>query len=371
MSKLAQSAEPIDVPILPGPSERWVFKERFFLMGLALAALGGMLGLGRPELAMWIGFFFAAYAAIANDSIQTIGTFIASNRHRPWWHQWLFIGGIFLATVAYSWTTYSGDVSYQRLAAKGFETAPTTFHYLQIIAPLFLILLTRLKMPVSTTFLLLSSFAASSTSIVKVMSKSFLGYGLAFGIAILIWFGMSRLFERWFTGKAAPQWRIFQWLTTGVLWSVWIMQDAANIAVYLPRQLSPLQFATFAGTIFIALGILFKMGGERVQEIVDEKSHVVDVRAATIIDLIYAIILFYFKMYSKIPMSTTWVFLGLLGGREVAMALRGTSNYGVWAAVKIMGRDTGAALIGLLLSLLIAMAVNDTIRVGILSSLGL
>ena len=56
---------------------------------------------------------------------------------------------------------------------------------------------------------------------------------------------------------------------------------------------------------------------------------------------------------------------------ELAMALKGTLNYGVWYAVKIMCRDTEPALIGLVLSLLIAMAVNDTIRVGILSALGL
>ena len=31
---------------------------------------------------MWVGFVFAAYAAIANDSIQTIGTFIASNQDK-------------------------------------------------------------------------------------------------------------------------------------------------------------------------------------------------------------------------------------------------------------------------------------------------
>jgi hypothetical protein len=28
---------------------------------------------------MWLGFMFAGYAAVANDSIQTLGTFIVSN----------------------------------------------------------------------------------------------------------------------------------------------------------------------------------------------------------------------------------------------------------------------------------------------------
>ena len=52
----------------------------------------------RP-VGMWVGFGLAAYAAIANDSIQTIGTFIASNLRRRWWYLWIFMGLIFVATV--------------------------------------------------------------------------------------------------------------------------------------------------------------------------------------------------------------------------------------------------------------------------------
>ena len=148
------------------------------------------------------------------------------------------------------------------------------------------------------------------------------------------------------------------------------MQDAANIAVYLPRQLSFTEFLGFSLPVFFGLGIMFKMGGERIQQIVDEKSQVVDVRAATIIDFIYAIILFYFKMHSKIPMSTTWVFLGLIGGRELAMNLRKSGDRTVKSAALMMARDTGAAILGLLISLMIAMACNDAMYEGVMSSLG-
>ena len=49
------------------------------------------------------GVFIAAYAAIANNSIQTIGTFIASNQDKKWWMLWIFIAGIFCITMTYSW----------------------------------------------------------------------------------------------------------------------------------------------------------------------------------------------------------------------------------------------------------------------------
>ena len=34
-------------------------------------------------------------------------------------------------------------------------------------------------------------------------------------------------------------WRNSVWVTSGWLWWVWLSHDVANIAVYLPRQLSP------------------------------------------------------------------------------------------------------------------------------------
>lgn len=346
-------------------------RERAFLIFIGVAFFVTGATYDTPGIARWVGFFLAGYAAVANDSIQTIGTFIASNKQQKWWVLWLFIGGIFVATVSYSWVMYSGDVTYERLASKGFETAPESFSYLQVAAPVFLIILTRLKMPVSTTLLLLSSFATKGSGIGKVLMKSFMGYGLAFVIAIVVWLLLSKQFEKWFTGKAHPAWRVLQWLSTGTLWSVWIQQDAANIAVYLPRQMSFVEFAVFAGFIFLGLGVLFRQGGEKIQEIVDEKSDVFDVRAATIIDFIYAIILFYFKLHSKVPMSTTWVFLGLLGGRELAMSLRRVGKRTWLDALKMMGRDAGLAIIGLIVSLVLASLTNPVVRQALLGSLGL
>lgn len=346
-------------------------QERAFLVFVSVAFLVSGATAGMPEIARWVGFLLAGYAAVANDSIQTIGTFIASNKDQKWWKLWLFIGGIFLATVVWSWVQYDGDVTYQRLAAKGFETAPTEFSFLTVAAPVFLIILTRLKMPVSTTLLLLSSFATKGSGIGQVLSKSFLGYGLAFVIAMVVWLSLSKAFDRWFTGEAHAGWRVAQWLASGLLWSVWIQQDAANIAVYLPRQLSLIELAAFSGVIFVGLGILFRMGGERIQEIVEEKSDVFDLRAATIIALVYAVILFYFKVHSKVPMSTTWVFLGLLGGRELAMTLRGSGDRSVGAAAKMMLRDAALAATGLIVSLILACVVNEVVRDALLESVGL
>ena len=158
------------------PINLWVQKdERSFLTFIIIALLLAMFSVPNPNIAMWVGFLFAAYAAVANDSIQTLGTFIASNQDKKWWVLWIFIGSIFLLTVGYSWVFYNGDVSHGRLLSKGFEIAPKKFHFLQIAAPIFLLILTRLRMPVSTTFILLTSFASAPAAIGKVLAKSMSG----------------------------------------------------------------------------------------------------------------------------------------------------------------------------------------------------
>lgn len=320
-----------------------------------------------PTIAKWFGFLIAGYAAVANDSIQTIGTFISSNRSRPWWLLWLFIGGIFVGTITYSWLYYGGDVSYGRLSAKGFDIAPTSFSFLQIAAPIILLIVTRLKMPVSTTFLLLTVFSSSAKSVGSVLTKSLTGYFLAFVISFAVWFLISKIVQQLLTNPAHPSWRVAQWLTTGLLWSVWLMQDAANIAVFLPRQLTGVELIAFIVPITIALGIMLKKGGAKIQEIVDKKTTTYDVRSATIIDFVYAIILFYFKLHSKIPMSTTWVFLGLLSGREIALSIRRASKHSIQSAILIGAKETGLALIGLGISFIVATLCNPAMRDSLLS----
>ncbi len=344
-----------------------VLPNRVFIGLLIAGFVGSALIYQNFQVAAWVGFLFAAYAAVANDSIQTIGTFIASNRKTKWYWLWLFIGSIFVVTVFYSWYYNDGDVAYGRLdptfdengtMTKGYPL-PKTFAYLQVVAPLVLVLLTRLRMPVSTTFLLLTSFALNVKTINIVLLKSLSGYVVAFACALLVWGAIGSWMNRVFIGEPHPGWRVAQWITSGILWSVWVQQDAANIAVYLPRQMNLLYFVGFAAVVFVGLGILFKSGGERIQQVVDEKSAVIDVRPATIIDLVYAIILFVFKEVSEVPMSTTWVFLGLLGGREVALSLKSISRRDRSATFKLIGRDVLYAFAGLAVSIALAALVNQ------------
>ena len=225
-------------------------KEKGFLYIILIGFVLSAILVGFGQSAMWLGFFFAAYATVANDSIQSLGTFIESNKHRKWWVLWLFIGGIFLLTVTFSWVYYDGDVTFQRLLNSNGETSyphPKNFNFFQIIAPLILLILTRLRMPVSTTFLMLSVFSASSSGITSIVTKSLSGYLLAFIFSFLVWYFSYDLIKRYFKErKTHRNWNVVQWVVSGLLWAVWVMQDGANVAVFLPRQQTWWQFLIFA-----------------------------------------------------------------------------------------------------------------------------
>jgi hypothetical protein len=218
-------------------------------------------------------------------------------------------------------------------------------------------------MPVSTTFILLTSFAATPAAVGGVLAKSMSGYILSLIMGLIFFMIVAKASKKYFTGKAKFGWTIAQWITSGTLWSVWLMQDAANIAVYLPRSLNTAEFIGFTSIVVIGLGLLLYYKGGRIQKIVTEKSVVTDVRFATLIDLIYCVILFYFKLYSSVPMSTTWVFIGLLAGREIGMSIMRTSDNTLWSSIRLGLKDASYAILGLIISIAIAIGVNDQLTV--------
>ena len=57
-------------------------------------------------------------------------------------------------------------------------------------------------------------------------------------------------------------------------------------------------------------------------------------------------------------MSTTWVFIGLLGGRELGMAIMKSGDNSIGKSFKLLIKDFSFALIGLIISIT-AIGVND------------
>ena len=317
---------------------------------------------------MWVGFTLAAYSVVGNDVIQTLGTFLSSNEKRPWWVLWIFAGSILTATLLYSWFTYEGDVSYLRLIGDPPEFSldnpkyvlPDPFPWYYILPPLVLLFITRWGIPISTSFLILTFFKPKGLE--SMLTKSVTGYFVAFIAAGIIYILITRLFERKFIEnpiKSNEQkvWTVLQWMSTGFLWTQWLAQDFANIYVYLPRRLGSTSLIISLIILLAMLAYIFYSRGGAIQNIVKSKTNTTDIRSATIVDLIYGIILYYFKEVNNVPMSTTWVFIGLLAGRELAIRWR-LDNKLEWPEVKGVLFDLAKVIFGLIVSIALVFFIR-------------
>src|SRR5690606_11052788 len=92
-----------------------------------------------------------------------------------------------------------------------------------------------------------------------------------------------------------------------------------------------------------------------------------DVRAATLVDLTYVILLIYKLFTSTLPMSTTWVFLGIIGGREIAISLarnkKGKKH--LKKAGRMIFKDFAYETKGIFVSIALTASANSIIRNGI------
>ena len=154
----------------------------------------------------------------------------------------------------------------------------------------------------------------------SMMEKSLVGYGITFLLGLIIFAVVLWAFEKKIkaeneaageNGKKElhPNWMIFQWCSTGFLWSMWLVQDLANIFVYLPQAL-------FYG-IALALGSMVLMQGyifERAvrSRVVRSKTNTLDVRSATFIDVFYGLVPLFFKvdyipqLFTMMGMDVPW-----------------------------------------------------------------
>lgn len=303
-----------------------------------------------------VGFGLAGYSVIANDSIQTLGTFIASKQK---WFKWYTLSSaasfVMILAIVWGWYNNNGDISYGRLTRIPYQE----IQWYHAVAPGILLLLTRVGIPVSTTFLVLSAFA-STVVLEKVLVKSVVGYGLAAITAYACWIVISKFINEKFdevNNKWADFWRNSVWVTSGWLWWVWLSHDVANIAVYLPRQLDitllSIVLIYFTALIFY----IFYINGGPIQKVVLDKTGTRYARSATIINVIYASVLYYFKELNDLPMSTTWVFVGLLCGRELAIATM-NKDYKFSYAFPIIGKDFLKMIIGLTISVAIVLSIH-------------
>ena len=125
-------------------------------------------------------------------AIQTLGTFLSSNAHRPWWLLWLFVGGVLVAVMLYGYVTGWRSVLCRLTRIPGNrclcrvdgdpgsgDTRPQSFRHSR-----------------QHTFLILTVF--DPRGLESMLVKSLLGYAVALVIGYLVYRFAMRAAERHF-----------------------------------------------------------------------------------------------------------------------------------------------------------------------------
>jgi hypothetical protein len=317
-----------------------------------------------------IGFLLAAYSVVANDSLQTLGTYLSSNKGRtPKALQMLFICGVAAAVLLIGWFLHPaggglGDPAWGRLEK---FPLPDNFNWVYLLPPIAVLALTQWGAPVSTSFLVLSAFEPKNAT--KLVLNSLSGYVMAFVLALvvyglLMWILEKKVLRSHQEGTEVNNyWFALQWLSTGWLWGQWLVQDMANIFVYLPRELNLSSMVAATLMLCVGLCVLVAIGGGPIQGVVRNKINTGDLRSATVIDFLFGCVLFWKASISTFPLSTTWVFLGLLAGREIAIRLR-LHLIDRQPLNAVLGSDVFKAGIGIVVSLAVAFVIQPLKALG-------
>ena len=304
-----------------------------------------------------IGFGLAGYSVIANDSIQTLGTFIASKQK---WFKWYTLASaaslVMIFAITWGWYSYDGDISYGRLTRIPFQE----IQWYHAVAPAILLLLN--KNWYSSIYNLFSFISiCHDNSFRENACKKY--YWLWYSCNCRLHFldSVSKFINEKLDEVKGEKWIAFWrnsvWVSSGWLWWVWLSHDVANIAVYLPRQLDFSLLLIVLAYFTALLFYIFYIQGGPIQKVVLEKTGTRYARSATIINVIYAAVLYYFKELNDLPMSTTWVFVGLLCGRELAISTM-NKDYKFKYVFPLIGKDFVKMIFGLSVSVAIVLAIH-------------
>lgn len=163
--------------------------------------------------------------------------------------------------------------------------------------------------------------------------------------------------------RSSVFWRCAQTFTTALLFGTWLMHDMVNIAVFLPSGFGLDVMLLISALFILGLAYTFHINGWPVWNIVTKKTSTNEIVAATMIDLVYFVILLIFKEWSNIPMSTTWVFVWLLAWRQFAIRAINRIDPIKWSgrmnlAFKESWKDFSKIMVGLGISVMALIIVR-------------
>lgn len=297
----------------------------------------------------WLTVFLSVFAILENNSFQIFGTLLSSNKNKPIYKLFLFIFLIFFTTLIFGWIINNGRLDFNRLLQFNYNG---DIGIKSIIPPLLLFALSYKKIPVSATFILLSGFATKNT-VDSMITKTAASYLLSFIIGYYIWYVLDKKFNdkiSEFDEKRTFFWNNVQLISNVILIIFWIMSNNGGLIVSLPRNFNMLNFLVYL--LFCAISIsyiVFSRGGKLQKSIMNAKKGLNNPKTNSIINIIFSLIIFVFQHISSTPVATTWSFIGLLSGRELALSMKKNGYISKTTILKIL-KDLSVLIYGLIVT---------------------
>lgn len=319
-------------------------------IALALLVLSTVL-LGGNYRFEWLIVALVTYNVIFNNAIQTIGLFIASNKNRKPFFSVLFFGTIALLCMLISWYVSKGEVHYHLLDNISYrDEIGLQF----LLLPILLAYLTKKQMPVSATFLIIPLFATKDT-IATMINKTTVSYFLSLLVSFIIYNFLYRKYRSFLASKDESKiWIFAEYISTGVLWFGWLCISLCNFVVFVPRQFTIKDIILLTIIIVITIYCIIISKGGKIQKIIDQKSDVKNIKTTVIFNSLFSFMLLSIQIVNNIPMASTWMFLGILAGREIAITMneRNIVALRYKSCMMKVWKDLRLAIIGIVLSLL-------------------
>lgn len=311
-----------------------------------------MIALGNYALLVT---FLSVFSVIENSSFQIFGTFLTSNKNKSVFQIFIFIFAIFFVTLLFEWTTNGGRLDFDRLVNINYSE---NIDFRSVLAPLLLFFLTYKKIPVSTTFILLSGFATKHT-VDSMLTKTATSYLVSFVFGYYIWYKLDKLLNGKisdFDNDKIKKWENIQIISNIGLIIFWIMSNNSNLVVSLPRTFNILYFLIYI--LFCAISVfyvVFSRGG-KIQSIIDAKNGLDNPKTNSILNIAFSLIIFMFQYINTTPVATTWSFVGLLSGRELALSMKSNGVKRI-TLIKIL-RDLSVLIYGLLITFIYVLFIK-------------
>lgn len=324
------------------------------LIGATLACFSG-----KDSYFNWFIMITVMYNVMANNFIQTLGTFNVSNKYTKKWKIFLYLVMIFIVYFIYTWLRHDGNI---RKGSLRYIEYKESFSYSILLLPILVATFNHFRIPISVTFLSIPLFI--SGDVIKTMViKAFINYFLAFAISFIFWNILYVEFKKILKNKNNHQfWMIIEYISIGILWCCWLNTCVSSFMVFLPPKLDlkHLILLLIVGSVVISIITIFRPN-DKMEQIIEEKTDVKNIMSSVLFNILHSVVLLLLKLNSEVPIPTSWIFTGLLDGRELGIVTKKSNSFSdskYKLCLKKITRDLCFNTIGIIISLLFVKIIK-------------